>query len=422
MQVYLVGGAVRDALLEIPIKDRDWVVVGASPQAMLDLGCRQVGGDFPVFLHPETGEEYALARTERKSGRGYHGFTVDASPEVTLEEDLLRRDLTINAMAASRNGDLIDPYDGKADLKNRILRHVSPAFSEDPLRVLRVARFVSQLARFQFYVADETLALMRQMVANGELADLVPERVWLEVSKALMTSKPSAFFYCLRDVGALDALFPELSRLFNVPQSPVHHPEGDAGVHTLLVVDAAAQAEANLEERFAALVHDLGKGLTDPHLWPKHPGHEQAGLVPVKEWCARFKVPKSTQQLAMRVTEWHGWIHRGGLDLSPQEMLNVLRGCDALRQRARFESLLRVCRFDHHGRLGFEEQPYEQENFWLSALDACQDVDAQALAESGLSGEKMAQAIEQLRLAKLDNFKTRLVTLKTSMHGAHNES
>ncbi len=417
MQVYLVGGAVRDALLDVPIKDRDWVVVGATAQTLLDLGCKQVGGDFPVFLHPETGEEYALARTERKAGRGYHGFTVDASPEVTLEEDLLRRDLTINAMAASRSGDLIDPYDGKADLKNRILRHVSPAFSEDPLRVLRVARFVAQLARFQFYIASDTLALMRQMVAAGDLADLVPERVWLEVSKALMCEKPSAFFYSLRDVGALDALFPELERLFSVPQSPVHHPEGDAGVHTLMVVDAAAQAQADLDERFAALVHDVGKGLTEPNLWPKHPGHEQAGLPIVQAWCQRFKVPKSTQQLAMRVTQWHGWIHRGGLEMTPQDMLKVLRGCDALRQRGRFEALLRVCRYDHLGRLGFENQPYEQEAFWLSALEACQDVDAQALAESGLSGDKMAQAIEQLRLAKLDNFKTRLITLKTSMQG-----
>ncbi len=417
MQVYLVGGAVRDALLDIPVKDRDWVVVGATPETLLALGCKQVGVDFPVFLHPETQEEYALARTERKSGRGYHGFEVNASPDVTLEEDLLRRDLTINAMALSQTGELIDPYGGKLDLSARLLRHVSPAFTEDPLRVLRVARFMAQLADFNFTLAEETRQLLRDMVVQGELADLVPERVWLEVSKALMTSRPSLFFECLREVGALAELFPELDKLFDVPQSPIHHPEGDAGTHTMMVVDAAARISDNLDIRFAALVHDLGKGLTHSSFWPKHPGHEQSGLELVNRWCQLYRVPKHTQQLALRATEWHGVIHRGGLDMSPQEMLKVLRGCDAFRQPDRFEQLLMVCAADHHGRLGFEDKPYEQMAFWIGALDACNQVDAKALAESGLTGEKMAQAMEQQRVARLDNFKTHLISLKKVQAG-----
>lgn len=418
MQVYLVGGAVRDALLGIPVQDRDWVVVGATPEQMLALGCQQVGVDFPVFLHPETHEEYALARTERKSGRGYHGFEVDASSEVTLEEDLLRRDLTINAMALSQSGDLIDPYGGKADLNARILRHVSDAFVEDPLRVLRVARFLAQLSDFNFQLADETRALLCQMSADGELADLVPERVWQEVHKALMTKKPSLFFQCLHDVGALAELFPELDKLFEVPQSPVHHPEGDAGTHTMMVVDAAAQLSDQLDIRFAALVHDLGKSLTQSSFWPKHPGHEQAGIELVNRWCQIYRVPKSTQQLAVRATEWHGLIHRGGLDMMPGDILKVLKGCDALRQPDRFEQLLTVCEADHLGRRGFENEPYSQKAFWFGALEAIKQVDAKALAESGLTGEKMAQAVEQQRLARLDNFKTRLSVERAAKSGS----
>jgi tRNA nucleotidyltransferase (CCA-adding enzyme) len=414
MQVYLVGGAVRDALLDIPIKDRDWVVVGAQAGDLLALGCKQVGADFPVFLHPQTNEEYALARTERKSGRGYHGFEVNASPEVSLEEDLLRRDLTINAMALSNSGELIDPYGGKQDLQNRVLRHVSPAFMEDPLRVLRVARFKAQLAPFGFQLADETHHLLCEMVRHGELSDLVAERVWQEMSKALMTTRPGLFFACLKDIGALSVLFPALDSLFKVPQSEIHHPEGDAGLHTLMVVDAAARLSDSLDIRFAALVHDLGKGMTHPSFWPKHPDHEQAGLPIVEEWGRLFRVPKSTLQLALRATEWHGWIHRGGLSMSLTDMLKVLKGCDAFRQPDRFEQLLSVCEADHLGRKGFDDQPYVQKDFWLGALDACKKVDPSVLAADGLSGEKMAQAIEQQRLARLDNFKTQLMLMAKS--------
>lgn len=414
MQVYLVGGAVRDALLGIPIQDRDWVVVGARADDLLALGCKQVGSDFPVFLHPETQEEYALARTERKSGRGYHGFEINASPDVTLEEDLYRRDLTINAMALTNQAELIDPYGGKQDLEQRILRHVSPAFVEDPLRVLRVARFKAQLAQFEFQLANETRELMRQMVNQGELSDLVAERVWQEVSKALMTTRPGLFFACLKEVGALSVLFPALNSLFKVPQSEVHHPEGDAGVHTLMVVDAAARLSDSLDVRFAALVHDLGKSMTNPSFWPRHPDHEKAGLPIVEEWGRLFRVPKATLQLALRATEWHGWIHKGGLSLSLADMLKVLKGCDAFRQPERFEQLLTVCEADHLGRKGFEDTPYLQKDFWLGALEACSRVDASILAADGLTGEKMAQAIEQQRLARLDNFKTQLLIMAKS--------
>jgi len=414
MKVYLVGGAVRDALLDIPIQDRDWVVVGACAQDMLDLGCKQVGSDFPVFLHPQTQEEYALARTERKSGRGYHGFEIDASAEVTLEDDLLRRDLTINAMALDNHGVLIDPYGGKQDLADRLLRHVSPAFVEDPLRILRVARFKAQLAPFGFQLAPETHDLLCHMVKQGELSDLVAERVWQEVSKALMTTRPGLFFACLKDIGALSVLFPALDSLFSVPQSAKHHPEGDAGVHTLMVVDAAAKLSDSLDVRFAALVHDLGKSLTHPSFWPKHPDHEKAGVPIVEDWGRLFKLPKTTLQLALRATQWHGWIHRGGLAMSLTDMLRVLKGCDAFRQTDRFVQLLTVCEADHQGRTGFENQPYPQKDFWLGALEACHKVDPSVLAADGLTGEKMAQAIEQQRLARLDNFKTQLITMAKS--------
>lgn len=293
MDVYLVGGAVRDALLDIPIADRDWVVVGGSVEQMLALGCQQVGKDFPVFIHPVSREEYALARTERKQGRGYHGFEVTADASVTLEEDLLRRDLTINAMAVAESGDLIDPYGGKRDLDARLLRHVSPAFAEDPLRVLRVARFRAQLAEKNFTVAPETLTLMQEMTRSGELHALVSERVWQEVSKALMSPKPSLFFKTLHDVGALAVLFPELDQLFAVPQSPQHHPEGDAGTHSLMVLDAAAELRDDLAIRFAALVHDLGKGVTPEDYWPSHPQHELAGVPLVNALCQRYQIGRA---------------------------------------------------------------------------------------------------------------------------------
>ncbi|SFR64198.1 multifunctional CCA addition/repair protein [Thiomicrospira sp. ALE5] len=407
MDVYLVGGAVRDALLSIPVSDRDWVVVGGSVQQMLDLGCQQVGKDFPVFLHPVSREEYALARTERKQGSGYHGFEVTADATVTLEEDLLRRDLTINAMAVAENGDLIDPYGGKRDLDARILRHVSPAFKEDPLRVLRVARFRAQLADQDFTIAPDTQALMQQMAQSGELHALVPERVWQEISKALMTPKPSLFFKTLHEVGALAVLLPELDVLFNVPQSPQHHPEGDAGTHSLMVLDAAAYLRDDLAIRFAALVHDLGKGLTPEDYWPSHPQHEIAGVPLVNAVCQRYRVPKTIQRLAVRVTEWHGQIHAGGPTMPLADQLAVLKGCDAFRQPDEFDAILTVCEADSRGRQGFEDTDYSQKAYWRGALLAVQGVDARSLVSAGLQGEAMAQAIEQLRLACLDNFCTR---------------
>jgi tRNA nucleotidyltransferase (CCA-adding enzyme) len=289
-----------------------------------------------------------------------------------------------------------------------LLRHVSPAFVEDPLRILRVARFMAQLGQFDFSLAEETKALLIQMVEDGMLADLVPERVWLEVQKSLMTDYPSRFFRCLRDIGALERLFPELDRLFEVPQSPVHHPEGNAGVHTLMVVDAAANLGADLDVRFACLVHDLGKGTTHPSYWPRHPEHEQAGLPLIDDWASRLPIPKSCLQLARRVTQWHGWIHKGNLKMPWSDILALLKQTDAFRQPDRFEQLLLACKADHLGRKGFEDQPYPQYDFWLGALSACKEVDTASLAKSGLTGEKMALAIEQQRLARLDNYITRL--------------
>ena len=311
LEVYLVGGAVRDGLLDLEVYDRDWVVVGATAEEMLADGFQQVGKDFPVFLHPKTKEEYALARTERKAGVGYHGFEVFADPSVTLEEDLIRRDLTINAMAQSPSGEVLDPYGGQQDLQNKILRHVSEAFAEDPLRVLRVARFAAKLAPFGFTLASDTQALMALMVSRGELSDLTPERVWQEVVKALNTDIPSLFFEVLDRVGAVDVLFPELFSLHNVTQPKKYHPEGDVWIHTMMVLDAAARLSNDPMVRFAALLHDLGKAITPEELWPKHHGHDAAGVPIVAEFCERYRVPKKWQQQAQRVAEWHGLIHQG---------------------------------------------------------------------------------------------------------------
>lgn len=408
-QAYLVGGAVRDALLGIEVYDRDWVVVGSTPEAMLQAGFEQVGKDFPVFLHPKTKEEYALARTERKSGTGYHGFEVSASSSVTLEEDLLRRDLTINAMAQTPQGAVIDPYGGQDDLQNRILRHVSPAFSEDPLRVLRVARFAAKLHRFGFELHADTRNLMQHMVQSGELQVLTPERVWQEVVKALNTQKPSVFFRVLREVGALKVLFPELDRLFVVTQPPEHHPEGDVGTHTMMVLDAAACLSDDLEVRFAALVHDLGKGLTPEELWPKHHGHEAAGVAVVAELCRRYRVPKKTQQLAEKVTEWHGLIHKG-LDskgipaLKPKTYLKVIQACQVLKKPENFERILQACEADAKGRTGFETVAYPQAKFWMALANAAIQVDNRAILAQGYQGAEIAQAIERQRLQLIREF------------------
>ena len=417
MKVYLVGGAVRDALLGIPNYDRDWVVVGSTPEAMLAQGFEQVGKDFPVFLHPQTKEEYALARTERKQGQGYHGFQIYADPSVSLEEDLKRRDLTINAMAQDpETGEIIDPYGGRQDLENRLLRHVSPAFAEDPLRVLRVARFAAKLAPFGFKLADETAQLMQQMAQSGELAVLTPERVWQEVVKVFNTQQPSVFFLTLRQVNALDALFPEIDCLFTVPQSPKHHPEGDAGIHTMMVLDAAAKLSethsAKVKLRFACLMHDVGKCATDPALWPKHPEHEEKGVPIVDRLCQRFKVPKVETAFAKLVTRWHGEIHRG-LDYAKagavDAIYQVLEQTNAFKKPAQFAELLLCCEADHLGRKGFENAPYPQKAFWLEAQKVAEPVDIQQIIAAGFQGKAIA---EQVRLKRKEGL-TRWIQTKS---------
>ncbi len=413
LDVYLVGGAVRDGLLGLAVYDRDWVVVGATPEEMLTNGFQQVGKDFPVFLHPKTKEEYALARTERKVGVGYHGFEVFADPNVTLEEDLIRRDLTINAMAKSPSGEMVDPYGGRQDLENKLLRHVSEAFSEDPLRVLRVARFAAKLAPFGFKLAPETETLMRQMVKDGELSDLTPERVWQEVVKALNTETPSVFFTVLDSVGAIVVLFPELFALHNVTQPKKYHPEGDVWIHTMMVLDAAARLSSDPMVRFSALVHDLGKAITPEELWPKHHGHDTAGVPIVAELCERYRVPKKWQQQASRVTKWHGLIHQGlsgvGSDcvlpyLKPVTYLKVLKGCGALKDSAGFEKVLLACKADFQGRTGFESLDYPQTEFWMRVLEVANQVDNQNIIQQGFQGPEIAEAIDRERVRLVAEF------------------
>ncbi|KAA0646420.1 fused tRNA nucleotidyltransferase/2',3'-cyclic phosphodiesterase/2' nucleotidase/phosphatase Cca, partial [Escherichia coli] len=353
MKIYLVGGAVRDALLGLPVKDRDWVVVGSTPQEMLDAGYQQVGRDFPVFLHPQTHEEYALARTERKSGSGYTGFTCYAAPDVTLEDDLKRRDLTINALAQDDNGEIIDPYNGLGDLQNRLLRHVSPAFGEDPLRVLRVARFAARYAHLGFRIADETLALMREMTHAGELEHLTPERVWKETESALTTRNPQVFFQVLRDCGALRVLFPEIDALFDVPAPAKWHPEIDTGIHTLMTLSMAAMLSPQVDVRFATLCHDLGKGLTPPELWPRHHGHGPAGVKLVEQLCQRLRVPNEIRDLARLVAEFHDLIHTFPM-LNPKTIVKLFDSIDAWRKPQRVEQLALTSEADVRGRTGFE--------------------------------------------------------------------
>lgn len=402
MQIYLVGGAVRDAFLGIEVYDHDWVVVGATPQQMLAQDFQQVGKDFPVFLHPETKEEYALARTERKQGSGYHGFEVFSEPSVTLDEDLIRRDLTINAMAQAEDGTIVDPYGGQKDLQNRVLRHVSDAFSEDPLRVLRVARFAAKLAPFDFTLADETKTLMTEMVASGELAELTPERVWQEVVKVMNSAEPSCFFEVLDEVGATEVLFPELNALHGVTQPEKHHPEGDVWIHTMMVLQQATQLSESLAVRFAALVHDLGKGITPPELWPKHHGHEAAGVPLVKSLCQRYRVPKKIEQFACKVTEYHGMIHSGLKDgqpyLKPKTYHKVLQNCGAYKDDESFTRLLIACQADARGRLGFETVDYPQLKFWQEVSQAASDVDNQAIIAQGFQGKEIAEQIEKTRI------------------------
>ncbi|MHB0985356.1 MAG: multifunctional CCA addition/repair protein [Sulfuricella sp.] len=394
MQIYAVGGAVRDELLGLPVQDRDYVVVGATPEEMVQRGFRPVGKDFPVFLHPRTHEEYALARTERKTARGYKGFQVFAAPEVTLEEDLARRDLTINAIAKDEAGKLIDPYRGAADLRAGILRHVSPAFVEDPVRVLRVARFA---ARFGFSIAPETLALMREMAANGEVDALVPERVWQELSRGLMEKTPSRMIHALRESGALVRILPELDALFGVPQTAEYHPEIDTGVHVMMVVDYAAARDYSLPVRFAALTHDLGKGTTPREVWPRHIDHELRSFELVNALCRRLRIPNDCRELALVVARFHG-IPLRAFDLRPETILKLLLETDALRQAPRFEAFLQTCAADFCGRLGYQDAVFEQADFLRSALRAVQKVDAGAVAGQCDDPGKIRDRVYEARL------------------------
>ena len=404
MKLYQVGGSIRDELLGLPVKDRDWVVVGASPQELLAQGYIPVGKDFPVFLHPHTKEEVALARTERKTAPGYHGFHFHAAPEVSLEQDLMRRDLTINAMARAPNGELIDPYGGQRDLQAKILRHVSPAFAEDPVRILRIARFAARLPNFT--IAPETLALMQDMVQAGEVDALVPERVWQEMARGLMEQQPSRLFEVLRACGALARFFPELDRLWGVPQPEQHHPEIDTGVHVMMLIDTAAESGFSLPVRFAALLHDLGKGMTAPEAWPKHHGHERHSEMLVRQVCARWKVPNDSRDLALIVAREHGNIGRV-LEMRSSTQLQLLERCDALRKPERFAQLLDACEADFRGRANHEQQPYPHRQSWLNILQTVQNVDAGAVAARYTEKpQAIRSAIHAARVSALDSLRS----------------
>ncbi|MGH8204742.1 MAG: multifunctional CCA addition/repair protein [Burkholderiales bacterium] len=400
MKVYLVGGAVRDELLGRTPAERDWVVVGATPQQMLDAGFRQVGRDFPVFLHPATGEEHALARTERKTGPGYRGFEVRFSPEVTLEDDLRRRDLTINAMARDDGGALIDPHGGRADLEARKLRHVSDAFNEDPVRILRVARFLARFDPLGFTIAPETAARMRAMVAAGEADALVPERSWQETDRALAEPAPSAWLRALHECGALARVFPELDALYGVPQPEKWHPEVDTGLHMELVLQAAAALTPEPRIRFAALMHDLGKGRTPRSQWPRHIGHEESGARLAGEVAARLRVPADYRDLAVLAARWHGLAHRAA-ELRPRTILELLESCDAFRRPQRFRELLVAFEADYRGRGGFRDRPYPQAALLRNAQEKAMGVALTDADREGLTGEKIGELLRRRRLAAL---------------------
>jgi tRNA nucleotidyltransferase (CCA-adding enzyme) len=404
MQIYKVGGAVRDRLLGKPVADTDWVVVGATTDEMLIKGYRPVGTDFPVFLHPLTGEEYALARTERKSGRGYGGFVFHADPDVTLEEDLIRRDLTINAIAEDKDGHLTDPFHGQRDLGERVLRHVSPAFAEDPLRVLRVARFAARYAPDGFTIASETMELMRQLSASGELEALTPERSWKEISRALMETEPQVFIEVLRECGALKILMPEIDTLFGVPQPEAHHPEIDTGLHVLSVLHQAAVHHQPLSVRWACLLHDLGKGLTPEEEWPRHIAHEHKGLKAIKAVNQRFKVPRDCQELALLVGQYHTHGHRA-LELKPSTLLDLLQSFDVYRRPQRFEEFIIACEMDARGRKGFEDRNYPQAEYLRGAAEAARQVAVQPLLDQGYQGQELGEALKRERLDTLKVYK-----------------
>ena len=395
MKVYAVGGAVRDELLGLPVADRDYVVVGATPGQMTKLGYKPVGKDFPVFLHPETHEEYALARTERKTARGYHGFEFHAAPEVTLEQDLARRDLTINAIAKDKRGRIIDPFGGVADLKARVLRHVGPAFAEDPVRILRAARFAARFT--EFTIAPETMALMRHMVEDGEVDALVSERVWQELAKGLMEAKPSRMFLVLRECGALKKILPEVDRLFGVPQPAQYHPEVDTGVHVMMVIDFAASQNYSLPVRFAALTHDLGKGTTPADILPRHIGHEERSANLLRDVCKRLRVPNDCKELAHIVAKLHGKV--GYVEeMRPSTLVQFLHDTDAIRQPERFKEFLRACESDSRGRTGYEDKPYTRAALWLKVLEAAMAVDAGAVANQHSEPEKIKAAVFEARV------------------------
>ncbi len=396
MKIYIVGGAVRDELLGRPNADRDYVVVGATPQAMQAAGYRPVGKDFPVFLHPKTHEEYALARTERKSGHGYHGFTFHAAPDVTLEEDLARRDLTINAMAKGADGELIDPYCGQRDLQAKILRHVGPAFAEDPVRILRIARFAARFSDFS--VAPETLALMRGMVASGEVDHLVAERVWQELAKGLMEDKPSRLFEVLRDCGALARLLPEVDALFGVAQRADYHPEIDTGIHTMMVIDQSARRRFPLPVRFAALTHDLGKAQTPPDILPRHLGHEERSFGLTETLSARLRVPNDCRDLALLMARYHGTIHRAA-ELKASTIVSLFEKADALRRPERFQQLLDACLCDYTGRLGWEDKAYDSPQHLRTALAAVNAVEAGKIAAACSDKLKIPERIHAARVS-----------------------
>jgi len=413
MEIFVVGGAVRDALMGLPVSDRDWVVVGSTPKAMAAQGYLPVGKDFPVFLHPKSREEYALARTERKTARGYKGFAVQAAPDVTLEEDLARRDLTINALALPAAlaqapvtqwaGHIVDPYGGQRDLQARVLRHVTEAFAEDPVRILRLARFAARFA--DFTVANETMQLMRQMVEDGEVDHLVPERVWQELARGLMTHKPSRMFEVLRECGALKVLLPEVERLWGVPQRPEHHPEVETGVHLMMVLDQCARLEAPLAVRWAALMHDLGKGSTPGDVLPRHIGHETRSSRLAHKVAERLRVPGDCKELAEVVAREHGNIHRSG-ELNAAAVMRLLTRCDAIRQPERFARVLQACEADARGRLGFQDRDYPQAQRLAQALQAALGVStaeiASAAAREGLQGPQIGERIEAARVAAVN--------------------
>lgn len=404
MKIYLVGGAVRDKLLGLPVYDRDWVVVGAAPDDMLAQGYQQVGKDFPVFLHPKTHEEYALARTERKSGTGYTGFTCYAAPDVTLQDDLLRRDLTINAIAEDSDGQLVDPYHGQADLENRILRHVSPAFRDDPLRVLRLARFAAKYAHLDFTIAPETQAMMSEMAANGELNTLTAERVWKETEKALTTESPQVYFRVLRDCGALVILFPEIDALFGVPAPEKWHPEIDTGIHTLLTVQEAATLTTSITVRFAALCHDVGKGVTPKEEWPHHYRHNATGVPIARELCERLKVPTEIRDFTLIAVQHHDLVHSVE-QLKPSTLINLFNTIDVWRKPERLEQLILVSEADSKGRTGWENKPYPQADYLMQAYQVAARVTAKDVMAEGITGPAIRDALHEKRIRALTKWK-----------------